>query len=56
MYNLLWQRWDAEEGLAFPGTFPVGQDLLAPEAGPFLDELQGTAFQAPSQDCAMYGN
>jgi hypothetical protein len=46
---MLRQRRDAEQGLIFPGTIPVRQDLLAPETGPFPDELERPGLQAASK-------
>ena len=43
-------------GLILPGAFPVVHDLLAPEGGPFTDELSGARLQASSKHCSVHGD
>ena len=46
---MLCQRLDGQQLLIPPGPFPVGHDLVPPEACPFPDELQSAGIKAAGQ-------
>jgi predicted nicotinamide N-methyase len=51
---MLCQRLDGEQMLISLGPFPVGRDLVPPEACPFPDELQGAGIEATGKYLAVH--